>query len=388
MDYLQEEQIARVNSDSKGSRVFLFIFVGVVLIILGIIVYLAFISSHRNISDKKLMEGVAMEVGESDSVKFNLDEEEHGMRINFVGYDSVQLTISSEPINLNLSINEIKDVDLNNDGTYDLRIKLVSIIEGKATIVVKRIDKDNCQENWKCSSWESCKKGVQTRVCSDLNSCGTVFYKPSEKRDCLEAEFVYEDDTSNQAINKSINDTLIKNTTNISSTTNLDNLNLSNISISNIINNSLINDSDNSSSLIEEDTGATLPDDSDNADGIQDVNYDSYTNITLPTENNIGNVITYSVCPNGGYPCYESNGFFCPSSYDAYLFNPFCCPDECLMFESIEQFCLVRGYFSFFENETHVCKVRTYSPFNGTNIICCASIELKRDFYSGISTQM
>ncbi len=385
MDYLQEEQIAQAASGSKGSRIFFFIFLGVILIILAIIVYLAFIASHKNISDKKLMEGVAMEVGESDSVKFNLDEEEHGMRINFVGYDSVQLTISSDPINLSLKINEVKEVDLTNDGTYDIRIKLVSIIEGKATIAVKRIDKDNCQEDWACSNWGSCNKGIQTRVCKDSNSCGTIFYKPSEKKDCLEMEFVYEDNSQEKVVNKSVNNTSINETINISLMTDSDN---STIPIENTTNISLTTGSDNLTISVEENTNVNLTEDLDNTTDTSSIIYGLSENTTTLTDNEVTNIIPYPVCSNGGYPCYEPQGLFCADYYSYYMFNPFCCPEECLKFESVEQFCLARGYFSFFENETHVCKVRTYSPFNGTNIICCASIEIKRDIYSGISTQM
>ncbi len=220
MDYLQEEQLKEASSGNQTSKVFWILFFGIVFIILFLIVYLAFITNHKNISNDKLMEGVALEVGENDAVKFDLDEQEHGMKINFVGYDSVEVTISSEPINLTLKIDEVKEVDLDGDGFYDLRIKLVKIIEGKATIAIQKIDRESCQESWDCSSWSDCSNGEQERDCDDRNSCGTTFYKPFEEKDCLEIEFIE-------------NDSFFKNNT----------VNLTNLSLNNFTNISLNNTS-------------------------------------------------------------------------------------------------------------------------------------------------
>ena len=46
-----------------------------------------------------------------------------------------------------------------------------------------------CLVNWNCTSWEpeECEYGdIQTRVCIDLNNCGTNWEKPAEERDCPE----------------------------------------------------------------------------------------------------------------------------------------------------------------------------------------------------------
>jgi len=47
-----------------------------------------------------------------------------------------------------------------------------------------------CLEAWTCTEWEpeSClQDGMQTRICADLNDCGTQLNKPSESRDCPSA---------------------------------------------------------------------------------------------------------------------------------------------------------------------------------------------------------
>jgi hypothetical protein len=41
-----------------------------------------------------------------------------------------------------------------------------------------------CEENWNCSSWSSCEASIQTRICTDLNSCGTILNKPPETQGC------------------------------------------------------------------------------------------------------------------------------------------------------------------------------------------------------------
>jgi len=42
----------------------------------------------------------------------------------------------------------------------------------------------SCTEKWECSSWSSCKNGVQTRTCSDKNKCGTTKSKPTITTPC------------------------------------------------------------------------------------------------------------------------------------------------------------------------------------------------------------
>ena len=53
--------------------------------------------------------------------------------------NKVTIIISSDPITLDLSTGETKKVDINNDGTYDLSVKLNSIANGKADVTVKKI---------------------------------------------------------------------------------------------------------------------------------------------------------------------------------------------------------------------------------------------------------
>lgn len=41
-----------------------------------------------------------------------------------------------------------------------------------------------CTPDWECTAWSECQGGVQTRICTDLNQCGTENGKPAESQAC------------------------------------------------------------------------------------------------------------------------------------------------------------------------------------------------------------
>lgn len=41
-----------------------------------------------------------------------------------------------------------------------------------------------CTEDWSCTDWSECVEGTQTRICTDLNDCGTTISKPTESQSC------------------------------------------------------------------------------------------------------------------------------------------------------------------------------------------------------------
>lgn len=41
-----------------------------------------------------------------------------------------------------------------------------------------------CTPNWQCTAWSACNNSVQTRTCTDANSCGATSGKPSESQSC------------------------------------------------------------------------------------------------------------------------------------------------------------------------------------------------------------
>ncbi len=42
-----------------------------------------------------------------------------------------------------------------------------------------------CFESWSCGFWSQCVDGIKTRLCYDLNNCGTENLKPSESASCI-----------------------------------------------------------------------------------------------------------------------------------------------------------------------------------------------------------
>lgn len=163
---------------------FLFLIAITAIIILLVIKPFSNISSE-NLSDMELLEGSVVNIKENNSVGFKVGEEDHNIGINFIGLDYVDITIQSEPIELRLKLNETKEIDLDNDGNYDIRIRLEGIKNGIPEIFIKRVNNPiTCSESWNCTSWTSCIEGTQSRECTDSNNCGTKNNKPLEEQTC------------------------------------------------------------------------------------------------------------------------------------------------------------------------------------------------------------
>jgi len=214
---LREVQGAEEVAGTKTHKYLWFSFFGVIFI--AIVVSLFFVldtGSPDEISNNELTEGAVIDTSANDSIGFKFGEEDHSIRVNFVGLDSAEITIQSEPITFILEINEVKEVDMDNDSIYDIRVKLVKIEEGKATIAVKKIDIAICNEKWNCSAWSSCSNGKQTRTCKDISACGTSKDKPYIIKNCVEIVIVENDSyfENNNSFNNNSNNTIVENFTN------------------------------------------------------------------------------------------------------------------------------------------------------------------------------
>lgn len=64
-------------------------------------------------------------------------------------------------------------------------VTLIIFIEAESKQVVCVVKKGGlCTEEWFCSGWSECVNDEQTRICVDLNRCGTTEGKPDEARIC------------------------------------------------------------------------------------------------------------------------------------------------------------------------------------------------------------
>ncbi|MCK4650208.1 S8 family serine peptidase [Candidatus Pacearchaeota archaeon] len=83
--------------------------------------------------------GVNKLLGVKDEVSFNLASGRHGLKVEKVGTDFVDIVVESEPIYLTLKIGEEIKLNLSSSSYYDLVVRLNGIASRKANISVRRI---------------------------------------------------------------------------------------------------------------------------------------------------------------------------------------------------------------------------------------------------------
>jgi len=47
---------------------------------------------------------------------------------------------------------------------------------------------NTCTEKWECTEWSECDNGTQTRICRDVNECGTENNKPETSKTCFSTD--------------------------------------------------------------------------------------------------------------------------------------------------------------------------------------------------------
>ena len=47
------------------------------------------------------------------------------------------------------------------------------------------VESPTCTESWNCDSWSECINNQQTRTCTDVNNCGTIYNKPEGVQACI-----------------------------------------------------------------------------------------------------------------------------------------------------------------------------------------------------------
>jgi len=192
-NYYPEENYPRIRnpktnnsliSQQKTNKNFLWLII-IPFIVIVLAMCLCVIFSQKTISEHKFSQGTTFDLKEKQEITFTLYEEEHSVKVNSVDNNSINIILQSKPINFNIKIGEEKKFDLNNDSFFDIIIKLNKITNGIPELYIKQINESSCIINWNCGNWTNCFiNGTQTRICTDLNSCGTNLNKPLIIQNC------------------------------------------------------------------------------------------------------------------------------------------------------------------------------------------------------------
>jgi len=170
------------RSYRKGIIITSIIFISII----GLAIFLFLFFYVRTISDNEFSQGINFQLNEGKYVKFNFDNHIHKLKVDSVYGNSIRLIIQSNTIRTEIEIGEELKFDLDEDDFYDIQLKLNKITNGVPEIYLKEIHESTCVENWECDDWSKCyEEGIQIRVCTDSNNCGTIKEKPSTIKDCV-----------------------------------------------------------------------------------------------------------------------------------------------------------------------------------------------------------
>lgn len=176
------QEKSKTQNKFKLSKNLIFISAGIFVLLIAVLIIFLLMKSPV-ISEDNLSEGVYISLGEDKGVEFNMDSEKHTITASSISENSATITILSTVITATLDVGETKKFDFNDDAIFDLSVKLNNITDNKANLYLKKIS-ETCSEDWNCTEWSNCTDGNQTRLCDDLNECGTETDKPEIVQGC------------------------------------------------------------------------------------------------------------------------------------------------------------------------------------------------------------
>jgi 6-phosphogluconolactonase (cycloisomerase 2 family) len=92
------------------------------------------------LNKEQLKNGYSKTLKKNWKMKFQLDNEFHELTLSEIYKKTVKIIVSSNPVTFNLSVNDIKKLDLDRDDSYDLQILLEDISDDEARIFIKEIN--------------------------------------------------------------------------------------------------------------------------------------------------------------------------------------------------------------------------------------------------------
>jgi len=112
-------------------------------------------------TQEQLEQGYEKTLRKNYKIKFDFNNQTHLIKMNkIIDNETIELVISSEPIIFNLSLGEIKKVNLDNDSYYDLKFYLEKLTAYSADVIIKLISEEIPEE---ASEEEKIVKGVPTK---------------------------------------------------------------------------------------------------------------------------------------------------------------------------------------------------------------------------------
>jgi len=118
---------------------------------------------------------------------FSVSGSRHSIGVVQMTHQWAIVNISSDPIQLNMTPGTEHLVDIDGDGIDDVLVRLESIENNIANLIVEYLDTElpsPCEPDWYCEEWGPCVDGAQSRVCIDINECNTSLGKPVTMTDC------------------------------------------------------------------------------------------------------------------------------------------------------------------------------------------------------------
>ena len=90
----------------------------------------------------KEVETITQQLGSKERIKIKIDEEIHYVGVREITLTSAIIEVASEPVQVELQSGEDTKVDVNDDGFYDVYVKLNAIINGKADLIIKYLHEE------------------------------------------------------------------------------------------------------------------------------------------------------------------------------------------------------------------------------------------------------
>ncbi len=157
----------------------------IIIIIISITLYLLFFTTPSEISEEEFMKGIDLRLKENHEINLHFENNKYLLRIDSIKEDSITFSNKTNPIHGSIDIRHEKRFDLDENGFYDMVLRLNEISGKEARIYIREINEEVCLEDWECEEWEDCtEKGMQTRECNDLNECEATENKPKVSREC------------------------------------------------------------------------------------------------------------------------------------------------------------------------------------------------------------